>query len=311
MSILVGTVELPLAPHGRVRRSPCCPICGRRAAGARRVRRVLELFDVQATGFDRFVAPAMAKPLHDALFGGQAVSQSLWCAGLTVEPGLLPRSLHAYFERPGAAAETLAVAVERLDDDEHGALRAVRVEQGEREVFSMRVRFGADDWSNDDAVGPVPTVPGPDAVILEPLKNAMANIATTERSPELEPGYPWRPPQTFWGRTIDRLPDDPMVHACALAYMSDMGSGFSGIGDGEIPPGGPSLDHAVWFHQRVRADEWCWNDLQPVCNANARALYRGAITAHTGAIAITLMQEMSMRPNPLFWQTAVPAGQVQ
>ena len=67
---------------------------------------------------------------------------------------------------------------------------------------------------------------------------------------------------------------DPMVHACALAYMSDMGSGFSGIGDGHIPPGGPSLDHAAWFHQRVRADEWCWNDLHPIVNANARPPHR-------------------------------------
>ena len=66
----------------------------------------------------------------------------------------------------------------------------------------------------------------------------------------------------------------------------------------------PSLDHAAWFHQRVHADEWCWNDLQPIVNANARALYRGTITSHTGAVAITLMQEMSMRPNPAFWQTA-------
>lgn len=270
---------------------------------------MLELFDVTATGFDRFVAPAMAQPLHDALFGGQAVAQSLWCAGLTVDSGLLPRSLHAYFERPGAAAEPLQVAVERFDEHHEGsAQRGIRVMQGAKEIFTMRAWFGVDDWSNDDAHTDVPAVPGDGAAILEPIKNAMANIATTERYPELEPGYPWRPPQMFWGRTFDRLPDDPMVHACALAYMSDMGSGFSGIGTSpgweDLPPGGPSLDHAVWFHHRVRADEWCWNDLQPIASANARALYRGTITSYTGAIAVTLMQEMSMRPNPLFWQTA-------
>ena len=265
---------------------------------------MLELLDVRETAPDRFVAPGMAKPLHDALFGGQAVAQSLWCAGLTVDDGLLPWSLHAYFERPGVAAEALHVSVERLDDDEHGVLRGMRVRQGDREVFSMRARFRAAALSDTDARADVPPAPGDDTVILEPIKNAMANVATTQRYPELESGYPWRPPQTFWGRTFDRLPDDPMVHACALAYMSDMGSGFSGIGDGHIPPGGPSLDHAAWFHQRVRADEWCWNDLQPIVNANARALYHGTISSHTGAVAITLMQEMSMRPNPTFWQTA-------
>ncbi|MFN8027146.1 MAG: thioesterase family protein [Acidimicrobiia bacterium] len=285
---------------------------------------MLELFDVTARGGDRFVAPGMAKPLHDALFGGQAVAQSLWCAGLTVDAGLLPRSLHAYFERPGSAAEPLLVAGERFDTDDDGALRGVRVTQGEREIFSMRVRYCLTSQAIGDVDGEegfsavlssgIPPAPGPDAVILEPLKNAMANIATTDRFPELVPGYQWRPPQTFWGRTIDRLPDDPMVHACALAYMSDMGSGFSGLGGSpgleDLPPGGPSLDHAVWFHARVRADEWCWNDLQPIASANARALYRGTITAHTGEVAITLMQEMSMRPNPRFWQTAVPTEPV-
>ena len=38
---------------------------------------MLELFDVRETAPDRFVAPGMAKPLHDALFGGQA---SVWTA---------------------------------------------------------------------------------------------------------------------------------------------------------------------------------------------------------------------------------------
>jgi acyl-CoA thioesterase-2 len=265
---------------------------------------MLDLLDLRALGGDVFDAPAMAEPLNDALFGGQAIAQSLRAAGMTVAEGLVPASLHAYFDRPGIAAEGLRVEVERVDDGARGSLRYTHAFQGAREVFSMRSLFREPAALDATVRSPVPPVPGPDAELQAPVKNAMANIATTGRVPDLPEGLPWRPPRAFWGRTFETLPDDPMIHACALAYVSDMGSGFSGLDIGDIPPGGPSLDHAAWFLQPVRADEWLWNDLVPLSTSGARALYRGTITSHTGVTAVLVMQEMSMRPNRAFWQTA-------
>ena len=69
----------------------------------------------------------------------------------------------------------------------------------------------------------------------------------------------------FWIRAAGKLPDDPALHACVLAYASDLtllGASLLPhgivIGDRRIQPA--SLDHALWFHREFRADEWLLYD---------------------------------------------------
>lgn len=70
------------------------------------------------------------------------------------------------------------------------------------------------------------------------------------------------PPRSHsWFKTVAPLPDDPAIHRAILAYASDM----SLLGTCALPHGlswargevvSASLDHAVWFHDDFRADEW-------------------------------------------------------
>ena len=82
-----------------------------------------------------------------------------------------------------------------------------------------------------------------------------------------EPG--WVPPgdrpaearQQVWMRIDGKLPDDPLIHACALTFASDLtllDAVLSTHGEVWGPGGyiGASLDHALWFHRPFRADEW-------------------------------------------------------
>ena len=69
------------------------------------------------------------------------------------------------------------------------------------------------------------------------------------------------PKFNVWIRATGRLPDDPAIHQCVLAYASDMtllDSTLIAHGrtvfDREIQAA--SLDHALWFHRPFRADEW-------------------------------------------------------
>ena len=72
---------------------------------------------------------------------------------------------------------------------------------------------------------------------------------------------PMPPHQRVWIRAVDKMPDDVRLHQCVLAYASDMT-----LMDNAIRPHGigwteenfqtASLDHAMWFHQPFRADEW-------------------------------------------------------
>ena len=53
--------------------------------------------------------------------------------------------------------------------------------------------------------------------------------------------------------------DDAAVQAAALTFVSDLtllSAGFARLGGGWQDFIGASLDHSVWFHRPVRADEW-------------------------------------------------------
>jgi acyl-CoA thioesterase-2 len=102
----------------------------------------------------------------------------------------------------------------------------------------------------------------------------------------------------FWARARGVVPDDRLLHACILTFLSDVGSGFLKVPADDPPLGGPSLDHAVWFHRPVRMDEWVLVDLEPVVASGGRAYYTGAVYDRAGALLASISQEHIRRPNP-------------
>jgi acyl-CoA thioesterase-2 len=73
-----------------------------------------------------------------------------------------------------------------------------------------------------------------------------------------------------------------------------MGTGFVKVPSDE-PMGGPSIDHAVWFHRPARMDEWVLVDLEPVSASGARAFYRGTVHSRDGKLVGSLTQEHLLR----------------
>jgi acyl-CoA thioesterase-2 len=102
-----------------------------------------------------------------------------------------------------------------------------------------------------------------------------------------------------WCRVATPLPDDPVVHACVLVYLSDYGGGFVLQDIPGLPLGGPSIDHVLWFHQPVRVDDWVLVDLRPERASDARGTYFGTIRSHDGTLACVLGQECLLRPLPI------------
>ncbi|MBN9325972.1 MAG: thioesterase family protein, partial [Cellulomonas sp.] len=78
------------------------------------------------------------------------------------------------------------------------------------------------------------------------------------------PAFPGRVArQQVWFRRREPLPDDPVLHICALAYMSDLtllGTAWSIHPDEQDLLQVASLDHALWFLRPFRADEWLLYD---------------------------------------------------
>jgi len=65
---------------------------------------ILDLLDLEQVEPNAY----QTRALYDApwgMFGGQAAAQALYAAGLTVDSGRLPHSLHGYFVRRGDSAK--------------------------------------------------------------------------------------------------------------------------------------------------------------------------------------------------------------
>jgi acyl-CoA thioesterase-2 len=108
------------------------------------------------------------------------------------------------------------------------------------------------------------------------------------------------PQQMVWMKTRERLPDDPRIHQCALAYLSD----WSLLDTATLPHAisflqdnvqMASLDHAMWFHRRFRADEWLLYVQDSPSASGARGFNRGLIYDQSGALVASSTQEGLMR----------------
>ena len=59
---------------------------------------------------------------------------------------------------------------------------------------------------------------------------------------------------------------------------------------------GASLDHAIWFHRRTRADSWLLYVQDSPAAAGARGFARGTIYTQDGVLVASVAQEGLMRP---------------
>ena len=95
---------------------------------------------LEAHGPDTYVGSGPSYP-WGGLYGGQIVAQALRAAELTVKPGYLPHSLHAYFLRVGDAEEPVRFEVERLRDGRSFVARQVEARQSTGAILNMSASF--------------------------------------------------------------------------------------------------------------------------------------------------------------------------
>ncbi len=235
-------------------------------------------------------------------FGGHVAGQSLVSAVRTVEPGHLVHSLHGYFIRPGDAQAPTIFLVERIRDGGSFCTRRVNAVQHGETIFSMSASFQADqDGINHQdampAAAPPAGLPGLSSMKVfddagfRQFEEWDVRIVPQDRLEPL-PGKASR--QQVWFRHRDPLPDDPVLHICALAYMSDLtllGSAQVTHLDEREHLQVASLDHAMWFMRTFRADEWLLYDQSSPSACGGRALCQGKIFTQSGEMVAAVMQE--------------------
>jgi acyl-CoA thioesterase-2 len=160
----------------------------------------------------------------------------------------------------------------------------------------MSASFQTPEQGPEVQTASMPDVPGPDGIETETWS------AVFERRfvPSDEPGR-----STGWLRMSAAVPDDPLLHACALAYESDdlptnaivslHPDRTPGPMDEEQPFFSASLDHAIWFHRPFRADEWLLHDLTSHALMSSRGLAVGHVFTREGQHVATVSQEALLR----------------
>jgi acyl-CoA thioesterase II len=251
------------------------------------------------------------------VYGGQVVGQALVAADRTVAmKERLAHSLHAYFLRPGDPKVPIIYEVDRIrDGGSFTTRRVIAIQHGEA-IFSMGVSFHKAEPGFDHQIA-MPEVPAPEelpseeelkARLLPNLPEVMRTYWERERPIELRPVDLMRycsadkrePAQCIWIRANGPLPDGFRLHQCVLAYESD----FTLLDTALIARGRlmfdpriqmASLDHAVWFHRRFRADEWLLYAQDSPSSQGARGFCRGSIFARDGRLVASVAQEGLIR----------------
>jgi acyl-CoA thioesterase II len=252
------------------------------------------------------------------VFGGQVIGQALVAACRTVDDvaGRPPHSLHAYFLLGGDPKVPIIYEVDRIRDGKSFTTRRVTAIQHGRAIFSMEVSFhvAEDGWMHQLQM---PDVPKPDALpseaqirdgLLSRVPDAVRRYYERERPIELRPVEYGRylgeklegDRFHIWIRATGRLPDEPAIHQCVLAYASDM----TLLDTALIPLGktvfsedvmAASLDHALWFHRPFRADEWLLYAQDTPNLGGARGFARGSIFSIDGQLVASVAQEGLLR----------------
>ncbi len=251
--------------------------------------RLLDLLTLEKIDRDLYRSQVVFQDVH-ILYGGQVAAQALLAAGLTVPDGRAPHSLHGYFLRSGDAARPTVFRVDRdRDGRSFSARRVVAVQDGEV-ILNMAASFHRSEEGLDRQVEVAPTGPPPEQ--LPPLR--LPRLFGVEGRRPTQPDETVTSPTRLWMRATEHLPDDPMLRACVLTYLSDLSTGLGSLRTPGAAPGS-TIDHAVWFHRAARPEQWMLMDLRPGSVAGGRGWYTGSIFDADGVLVASLTQELLFR----------------
>ncbi|MSO86864.1 MAG: acyl-CoA thioesterase II [Acidimicrobiia bacterium] len=261
------------------------------------------MMELEPQGGDVFLARGPQYP-WGGLYGGQIIAQGLRAAAATVAEAYRVHSLHAYFIRRGDADAPIRFEVTRARDGRSFCTRTVVARQDDTGVMlTMSLSFQVEETGHDVQIARMPAVPPPEGLSGYSWSPMFLRRFAQLRNEEEGRGVAWLKLQ-------DTIGDDPVLQACALAYLSDdlptdavvalhperpapsEGDAF------ELGWMSASLDHAMWFHRPSRADEWHIHDFASHGYLASRGLSIGHVLSREGIHVATIAQEVLLRKSP-------------
>jgi acyl-CoA thioesterase-2 len=281
---------------------------------SRALDQLLAILDIEKLDVNLFrgVSPQVG---WQRVFGGQVIGQALVAAYRTVDDRIA-HSLHGYFLRPGDPSVPIIYEVDRIRDGGSFSTRRVVAVQHGQAIFSMGVSFHRHEEGLVHQMK-MPDVPPPESLpseaelkdlLFDRLPPQVKAYWERERPIEIRPVDLSRylspkkrvATQQMWIRATGTLGDDLALNQCVLAYASD----FTLLDTALIAHGRfifdptlmlASLDHSIWFHRRLRVDDWLLYAQDSPSSGGGRAFCRGTLFARTGELVASTTQEGLVR----------------
>jgi acyl-CoA thioesterase-2 len=276
------------------------------------------LKNLQIEQIDKYLFIGRSPSQPPRVFGGQVLAQALNAAIRTVDEERQAHSMHAYFLRPGNPKRQIVYEVDPIRDGRGFTTRRVVAKQNGRAIFNTSISFQLKEEGLEHQM-PYDMPAGPET--LEPDWDFWARMDEQypgrfpiqrawpiDRRPLQRPDYldPENdinePRSACWLKTNGALADDPIQHQTLLAYMSDMT--LMGVALRPHPLNHrtdkymlASLDHALWLHRPLRADEWLLYAHDSPSAAATRGFTRGSFYTREGVLVASVAQEVLMRRN--------------
>ncbi|MAR28681.1 MAG: acyl-CoA thioesterase II [Gammaproteobacteria bacterium] len=279
------------------------------------LNQIIKTLDLEEIELNHYLATSPNEGWQ-RVYGGQVIGQALVAASRTVSPNRSAHSLHGYFLRAGDTTIPILYKVDRIRDGKSFTTRRVVAVQRGQAIFTMSISFQVDEGGLSHQFD-MPKVPAPDSLPTEDelrreqakswpkeFQESFSGSSAIQVKPvdpvDLLNPEPAQAMQRCWMRCGEALPDDPRIHQCVLAYLSD----WSLLDTASRPHAVSfmqdnvqvaSLDHAMWFHRPFRADEWLLYDQDSPSASGARGFNRGLIYNQAGELVASTTQEGLLR----------------
>ena len=254
------------------------------------------LLAVEPEGTPDVFTGAHNGPSGKRAYGGLLAGQAMAAACRTLRPDLIPTSLHVQYLRGGDAGAPTRYEVDRVYDGRTSASRRVQGSQEGRLLITVTASFStpaaglqhsdqtaaATDPETLERTGPIGPAPAlPPGEIDIRIVDEGSGVDFVRR---------------LWWRVTSSLPDDPLLHACAAIFVTDI----YGV-DPVLAVHGHSMtdrshhagttDSSMWFHDTIRADRWNLLESRSPAAGRGRGVMIAGLFGADGRRVATLVHE--------------------
>ncbi len=266
---------------------------------------------------DNYLFKAPSLPLFGSrIFGGQLLAQTIIASSSTCNKPA--HSLHAYFLKAGDADSTVLYEVQQLRKSPAFYTAQIRAFQHGEIIFSAFISH-CDPEDAPDYQQAEPEAVTPEALKTEEewkaeyadqVPEAYRKTFLTPFNIEIRPvstaGFVILPHAVTghieYLKTLENIPPEfnqTMFHQAIVAYMSDyelLTAALKPHAMSYLSPGliSASLDHSLYFHRPVAADQWLKYSIESTISSNARGMNSGQFWQN-GLLVCSCTQESLMR----------------